>query len=72
MMQHRDIDIGGRRMLRVGTFPHGSGEDAEVFAFLALVWEGSPLWPLPAQTITVPAAKVPELVAELKRLGDES
>lgn len=70
-MKARTIDVGGNRVLRVGTYSiaHGdAAEPPEERVFIAAGWRSVPLLPFTDQTVDVPASALPALLAVMEDL----
>lgn len=71
-MKATTIDVGGGRVVRVGTYTvdHDDGDGPERRVFLAAGWQSVPLLPFTDQTVDIPATAVLPLMAALESLGE--
>lgn len=66
-MTAQEIDIGGGRVVRVGTYTvdHGDDDVPELRAFLVPGWQSLPLLPFGPEAVDIPADAVPAILDAL-------
>jgi hypothetical protein len=68
----RELDIGGRRCVRVGSYVLEGDGEPEPRVFVAVGWQGMGALPFVEQTVDLPAAALPQLIDALASLKGEA
>jgi hypothetical protein len=73
-MRATTIDIGGRRVARVGTYEldHGDGDPPSLRVFIATGWASSGALPFGPELVDLPASALPALREALASLEGEA